>query len=118
MQRITLHVPEARNDGSAVAPDQLAAYEDALLEIAGGFTLTHSIGAWRSLSGSTCREPQRLYSVDVAEAVAASKVLAVAQRIAFDLEQQVLYVTSSSIADKSLLGGVAPAVASNERSIA
>jgi hypothetical protein len=118
MERITLHVPETLNDGSTVSSDQFAAYENELLELAGGFTLTHGIGAWRSLAGATYREPQRLYAVDVADAPAVRKLLALAERMAFDLEQDVFYVTSSSITDMSVLRRVAPVAMSDERSTA
>ncbi|MDQ5819899.1 MAG: DUF3574 domain-containing protein [Actinomycetota bacterium] len=98
MERITLHVPETLNDGVPVALGDLQAYETELLEIAGGFTVTPAIGAWRSPSGELHREPLRLYSLDVLDArVVRAQVLELAQRITAELEQEAVYVTVTRV---------------------
>lgn len=102
MDRLVLHIPETLNDGLAVSPARLAQYEDELLEIAGGFTLTHAIGAWRAASGQTYREPLRLYAVDVGADSAGERLRRLAARIARELGQVAVYVTGSPISDESV----------------
>lgn len=96
--RITLHVPETLNDGTPVATERFTAYEDALIEIAGGYTLAHAIGAWQSSDGTIYREPLRLYSVDVQDVAAClPRVHDLALRIRAELIQIEVYVTVSPI---------------------
>ena len=92
--RLTLHVPEALNDGSPVCPSQFEAYEAALIDLAGGFTLLPAIGAWRSQSGQIYREPMRLYAIDVADVDATMPVLhKLVRQIGADLAQEAIYVS-------------------------
>lgn len=109
MERITLHVPEALNDGSPVPPEVFEAYEDELYDIAldakisagglgeEGFTiLVGAIGAWRSPSGTKYKEPLRLYCLDVADARPVLDALRhLAHRITTELGQEVVYLTIS-----------------------
>jgi hypothetical protein len=110
MERITLHTPEALNDGSPVPPDLFFAYEDELYDIAleaklasgsgdEGFTISPGvIGAWRSPSGERYREPLRLYCLDVVEAEPVlTLVFRLADRIRRELSQHTVYVTVAPI---------------------
>jgi hypothetical protein len=96
-ERLALHLPETLNNGRFVPAEQLQAYEDELLGIAGGFTLVCATGAWRSPLGQCYREPMRLYEIDVVDERAREHVIALARRIALELEQEAVYVTSSSV---------------------
>lgn len=94
-ERLTLYVPEAWNDGRPVALEQLQRYEDELIDLAGGFTLLRGVGGWRSERGEIVREPVRLYMIDVARGSRARERLqALADRIAFELQQEAVYVTT------------------------
>lgn len=98
MHRVTLHVPETRNDGSPVATAELEAHEAELLQIAGGFTLIPAIGAWRSSTGEVYREPLRLYAVDVAdERTVRAQMLELAECMSAELGQEVIYLTVSEV---------------------
>jgi len=100
MTRFTLHVPEANNSGDPFGPETFAAIEERLLDIAGGFTLTHGIGVWRDPEdGTTYRDPLRLYSVDAEDT---NEVLlsfgALADTVALALRQECVYLTRGYIA--------------------
>lgn len=109
MYRVTLHLPEALNDGSPVPPEQFALYEDELLEIVAlarvssgsgeeGFILSHVIGGWRSPSNKKYREPFRLYAIDVADAqTVLDRVVRLAHLIRVDLVEEAVYLTVSPI---------------------
>jgi hypothetical protein len=98
MDRVTLYVPETLNDGSVTPMRRLASYEDELIEIAHGFTLTHAIGVWRSPEQTKYREPLRLYSIDVPDAqTVLERLLELAGRIRVELAQEALYVTVSPV---------------------
>jgi hypothetical protein len=93
--RYTLHIPEQLNDGSPVGQGTFDWIERDLLDVAGGFTLTHGIGAWRG-DDTVYREPVRLYSVDTADDVAAA-LTTVAQAARLALSQEAVYLTSTEI---------------------
>jgi hypothetical protein len=110
MERIAIHIPEVRPDGSPVPAAALASFEERLYDIASeakrtsaclteeGFTILTGMGAWRSPSGHTFREPVRLYCLDVAEARSVlASVFGVADGIRVALEQESIYVTISPI---------------------
>lgn len=98
LERLTLHVPEALNDGAPVPQTQFSGLESELLGIAGGFTLTHGIGVWRTVTGETCREPVRLYSVDtLTGGHARQRMTLLASRIARALRQEAVYLTAQPI---------------------
>lgn len=94
MTRYTLHVPETRNDGSLVEPEVFAEIEGMILDRAGGYTLTHGIGAWRG-DGTTYREPVRLYAVDTDVHAA---LVNIAHDVARMLDQEAVYLTAQEIA--------------------
>ena len=96
MTRYTLHVPLTRNDGSPVEDDILALIEDDILGIAGGFTATDGIGAWRG-DGTTYREPVRLFLVDTAEPDAPELLRALASTVARWLDQEAVYLTAAEL---------------------
>jgi hypothetical protein len=106
--RFTLHVPEQLNDGTPTPLERLEQIEEALLVIAGGFTLTHGIGAWKS--GDTIyREPVRLYHTDADEAD--GLLLAeLARNVARDLQQEAVYLTATDI-DAQLITATAEVLA-------
>ena len=108
MDRVTLQVPETLNDGSVTPVGQFASYEDELIEIAGGFTLGHAIGAWRSPSKESYREPLRLYAIDVPDAqTILETVLRLANRIRIELAQEAVYVTVAPVEAMSVTEYVA-----------
>jgi hypothetical protein len=96
-ERLILHLPETFNDGRLVSVERLQAYEEELLEIAGGFTLVSATGTWRSPLGQSYREPVRLYEIDVPNEQARERLLALAHRIALELDQEAVYVTSAPV---------------------
>jgi hypothetical protein len=95
--RYTLHVPEQLNDGTPVDTAALALIEDRLLEAAGGYTLTHGVGAWRDPdTGTIYREPVALYAVDTdADIRAALRNLA--DLIVIALAQVAVYITEQDV---------------------
>ncbi|MDE2101471.1 MAG: hypothetical protein KGL39_29770 [Patescibacteria group bacterium] len=94
MTRYTLHIPEQYNDGAPVAPEYFATVEQAVEDIAGGWTLTHGIGGWRG-EDSRYREPVRLYHVDTDSAP--DPLLDLADDIAAALGQEAVYLTAQDI---------------------
>jgi len=94
--RHTLHIPEQLNDGTPVAPEYLETVESRLIDLGGGFTLTHGIGAWRSDDGTIYREPVRLYHVDTADDVRIA-LADLAERVSSVLDQEAVYVTEQDI---------------------
>lgn len=99
MTRLTLHVPESFNDGTPIGPEVFETVEHDLLNIGGGFTLTHGIGAWRGDDGRTYREHVRMYAVDVPDRDAAwPRLAALAERLTVALDQEAVYFTESEIA--------------------
>lgn len=106
MQRISLHVPEVLNDGSAVPLELYDPYEDELLNIAleaqaetgigeVGFSASLNVlGVWRSDLGQKHREPIRLYWLDVGDLRRPlERVRRLAIRIRHELDQAAVYVT-------------------------
>lgn len=122
MDRITFYVPEVQPDGSPTPAVLLAAYEDELLDLvetarlmSGGLgepgltILVNVMGVWRSPAGKTCREPMRLYCLDVLDAQPLmGEVQRVAEQMCRDLNQQVVYVTVSPI-EAAAVAELAPA---------
>ncbi len=98
MTRFTLHIPEQYNDGELVAPEYFAAVEQAVEDIAGGWTLTHAIGGWRG-KDSRYRESVRLYHADIDGSVEhhIDRLSALAQDIASALNQEAVYLTAQAI---------------------
>lgn len=96
MTRFTLHVPEAYNDGTPVGPATFDTIEGDILAHAGGFTLTHAIGAWKGDDGATYREHVRLYAVDTAENIGPALVT-LANRIGVALRQEAVYLTAADV---------------------
>lgn len=106
MTRFTITVPEQYNDSSPVSPDYFETFEQRLLNIAPGFTLTNSIGAWRDDSGRVYHEPVRVYAVDCDDdSGPAFHELAV--DVALELEQEAVYVTAAPIAPSLVASPVA-----------
>jgi hypothetical protein len=95
--RYTLTVPATLNDGTLVPLAEIERIEARLIEIAGGFTLTHGIGAYRG-EAQTYSEPVRLYAVDTetAEYVAAPLRM-LAEYVALALDQEAVYLTSQEV---------------------
>jgi len=93
MTRYTLHVPEKYNDGTAVGQEVFAEIERSILDRAGGFTLTHGIGAY-SGAFAEYHEPVRLYAVDGGSELA-MRVLA--EKIAVALDQEAVYLTRAIV---------------------
>ena len=102
MTRYTLHVPLQLNDGAPVDADTLATIESDLLDLAGGFTATEGIGAWRGNGGHVYREPVRLYHVDTAEPDAPELLAALASSVARWLDQEAVYLTAAPLATQLL----------------
>ena len=96
MTRYTLHIPEQYNDGSPVAPEYFATVEQAVEDIAGGWTLTHGIGGWRG-EDSRYREPVRLYALDTDEPLARNELQQLAAEIGQALGQEAVYLTAQTI---------------------
>ncbi len=76
-QRLDFLVPVSGNDDQPFSEASFAAFEDLLVNVAGGFTRRGDVtGAWRSPSGQLFRDRSRSYSVTVpadrAEAVAST----------------------------------------------
>lgn len=96
--RFTLTLPLAMNDGSPVDPVALATLEDDILGIAGGFTATDSVGAWRAPDGTVYREPVRVYTLDVPDTRdAAERIRGIADVAAIAFEQEAVYVTRAEV---------------------
>jgi len=94
MQRITLHIPTCDNNDHPVPRSILGLWEAQIVDIAGGFTVSDAVGAWRSPTGRIYREPVRLYVIDVAEYESLrDAILALANRIRVALAQESVYVT-------------------------
>jgi len=107
--RFTLTMPEAFNDGAPVLLEQLALYEQELLDLVGGYTLTSAIGAWRAPTGDVYYEPVRKYELDIADDPAVrDELLALASRIALELAQDAIYLTVAPIT-KQLVSAAVPA---------
>jgi hypothetical protein len=94
--RFILHIPEQYNDGTAVGREVFEAVEERLLEIGGGFTLTHTTGAWRSDDGTIYREPIACYAVG-AEAEAQRPLHKLAKLVGTVLRQEAVYLTRHEI---------------------
>jgi hypothetical protein len=110
MDRITLHLPEVLNDGSAIPEDVFAAYEEDLLDIAEvavlvagvgepGFQILRNVtGVWRSPTGRLCREPIRLYWLDLVDVeVVRERVAKLIDAIKVRLAQELVYATVTPI---------------------
>ena len=97
MTRFTIHVPRKLNDGTITDYRELERVEDELLDIAGGWTSAHAVGAWRSPdTGESYREPYQLYHVDSDDDIA-PELLALAERTAQRLDQEAIYVTAQTV---------------------
>ena len=110
MHRITLHVPEALNDGSPIPAGYQTWVEDELGHIAAvaqvesgvgepGITICeHGTGLWWSPAWEKQREPMRLMAIDVADdGTSVDLVYRLAERIGADLGQNKVYMTTSPI---------------------
>jgi hypothetical protein len=97
MTRYTLHVPEQYNDGLQIGEEVHAIIEGELIGAAGGFTLTHGIGAWRSDDGTIYREPMKLYAVDSDDPDVPCRLGELAGRVANALRQEAVYLTTAAI---------------------
>lgn len=65
-QRLDFLVPVTDNDGQAFSEADFTAFEEFLVDLAGGFTRHGDVtGAWRSPSGLLYRDRSRSYSVAV-----------------------------------------------------
>lgn len=65
-QHLDVLVPVSGNDGVPFAEADFAAFEDLLVDLAGGFTRHGDVtGAWRSPDGRLYRDRSRSYSVTV-----------------------------------------------------
>lgn len=65
-QRLDVLVPVTDNDGLLFPEADFAAFEDLLVDLAGGFTRHGDVtGAWRSPDGQLYRDRSRSYSVTV-----------------------------------------------------
>jgi hypothetical protein len=97
--RYTLTLPLALNDGAPVDATTLATIEGDLLDVAGGFTATDSIGAWRAPDGAVYREPVRVYTLDVPDTRdAAERIRGIADIAAIAFDQEAIYVTRADVA--------------------
>lgn len=95
MNRYTLHIPLYLNDGTPTPEPELRLIENAVISLAGGFTATDGIGAWRG-DAETYREPMRLLAVDTADDIG-PELLRIAERAAVRLDQEAVYVTRQEI---------------------
>lgn len=69
--RLELLVPLADNSGTPFADSTFAAFEDLLVNVAGGFTRRPDVeGAWKAPDGRVIRDRSRSYVVSVPDAVA------------------------------------------------
>jgi hypothetical protein len=96
MIRYTLYVPQAYNDGTPFPASALIDVEEIILGIAGGFTRTDSVGAWRD-GDKIYREPISLYAVDSDDPEVPGKLHAFARVLRTSLDQEAIYLTHETI---------------------
>lgn len=95
--RITFHVPETFNDGSAVSSVFFSLLEYEILSVASGFTFWPAIGVWTG-DAKTYRDPVRLYAVDIPAASSAIDDMArLGEWIKVELDQESVYITVTPI---------------------
>lgn len=68
MFEVQVLIPVADNDGSAFSAEHFAAFEAAILDAFGGFSVIPSevVGAWRSDAGVDYRDRSRVYAIAIA----------------------------------------------------
>lgn len=96
MTRFTLTVPLTLNDGAASPAEVFEYVETQLGRHAGGYSFTDSVGCWRSPDGVTYREPIRVFTIDGHETLH-SVLTFLAEEIAFQLDQEAVYVTAALV---------------------
>jgi hypothetical protein len=81
MIEVMMLVPVTDNDGDAFTGEQFAAFEGAILESFGGFSLVPSevAGAWRNDSGVIYRDRSRCYVIAVSSIGQGDAVVALAR---------------------------------------
>jgi len=90
---IDLLVPLSDNAKRPFPDSAFAAFEDFLLDVAGGFTRRGDVeGAWRSPSGETLRDASRLYSLTLGADDAAETVGQIASHIRRAFRQMAAFV--------------------------
>lgn len=95
MNRYTLHVPLATNDGRHLG-DLHHELEDRLLAVFGGFTVVYARGGYRS-DALTITEDMALYSVDTGSPSALGALRQCAVWIKRVAEQDAVYLTRQAI---------------------
>ena len=102
MYRFTFTLPACLNDGAPVDPADIALVESRLLDAAGGFTSTASVGVWRAPDGTVYREPVTVYALDAARDLT-SDLRQLAEWAALALDQEAIYVTRLPILAADLI---------------
>lgn len=88
----TVIIPDVDNDGRSLASEQ-AAFEDRLLDIAGGFTSEQVRGAWRDSDGTVYRDHSIRYTVCLDEQQDA-RLLACLPDVCASCRQEALFTAS------------------------
>lgn len=94
--RHTLYVPKLSSDGTGVPLELTSWIENRLVDLGGGFTRLSANGGWKGADGCVVHDDLLLYVVDLAKA--SPLILgSIAQRVAADLGQEVVYLTVQTL---------------------
>lgn len=78
MFEVQMLIPVADNDGDAFTAEHFAAFEAAILDAFGGFTLypSQAVGGWRNDAGIEYRDSSRIYGIAVPSIADGAKLVA------------------------------------------
>lgn len=81
MFEVQLLIPLADNDGETFTAEHHAAFEAAIIDSFGGFTLypSSAVGGWRNTAGVTFADATRIYGIAVVSLADGDKVGALAR---------------------------------------
>jgi hypothetical protein len=76
MFEVQMLIPLADNDGETFTAEHHAAFEGAIIDSFGGFTLypASAVGGWRNAAGVTFSDATRIYGIAVVSLVDGDKV--------------------------------------------
>jgi hypothetical protein len=94
MFELQILIPVLDNDGDAFGAEHFAAFEAAVIDSFGGFTLYPStaVGGWRNDAGREFRDATRVYGIAVPSIAAGDKVAALVRFSKALFAQEAIFV--------------------------
>lgn len=92
MFEVTILIPVTDNDGAAFGPAEFGAFEAAILDAFGGFSVLPSlvVGAWRNDAGVVYRDNSRGYVLAVSSIAKGVDVVALAEKAKVIFKQEAI----------------------------